>query len=223
MYLTRCPAPFITMSTDKKRKQKRGILHVERLKIIEYACTAVVVLLFIVMAVLYGRGWSLCRNRTVSEPTVSPVPTDDRSIRGMNVFSALDDAGFSVETQTDGYVLTTANGVRFTMEMRSDDKGIKTLSFETPYCPDPEEEGELFEALRAENDRTEDALRDLFDCMMPVFHRPISDSETIVQQCGKVVLKGNPYAKRLGDYSVRIQSDLDAIPQTVTITLIRDA
>ncbi|MBQ6077535.1 MAG: hypothetical protein IJK88_05485 [Clostridia bacterium] len=210
------------MSTDRKRKKKRAIVRIERIKIIEYVFIGLVILLFCAMALYYGNGCSRKGRYADVEATASPVPTDDPSIRGMNVFSALEANGFTVTLQGDSYTVTAPNEVVFTMRMQSDDKGIMTLSFETPCCPDPEEEGAVYDALRRENRRTVDALRELFDCIMPVFRRPMSDGETIVQQCAKVVEKGNSYAKRLGDYSVRILSDPDAIPQTVSITLMRD-
>ena len=210
------------MSTDQKRKKKRAIVRVERFRIIEYACVVLLVIVFCAMAIFYGSGRSLKWKNGDAEATVSPVPTDDPTIRGMNVFSALEENGFAVTSESGSYTVTASNGVVFAMRMQSDDKGILTLSFETPYCPDPEEEGAVYEALREENRRTTDALRDLFDCIMPVFHRPISDSETVVQQCAKVAEKGSSYAKHLGTYSVRILSDPDAIPQTVSITLQRD-
>lgn len=217
------PRLCITMSTDRKRKKKRAILRVERFKIIEYVCIALVILLFLGLAIFYGSGRSLRKPETTAEPTVSPVPTDDPSIRGMNVFSALDDAGFAVAASEGDYTLTAPNGVVFSMRMQSDDKGIVSLSFETPFCADPKEEGAFYDALRAENERTTDALRELFDCVMPVFHRPISDSETIVKQCATVVAKNSSYSKHLGHYSVRILTEPDAVPQTVSVTLIRDA
>ena len=58
---------------------------------------------------------------------------------------------------------------------------------------------------------------------MPVFHRPISDSETVVKQCANVAAKNTSYSKHLGNYSLRILTDADAIPQTVSVALIRDA
>ena len=223
MFLTSVRTLCITMSTDRKRKKKRAILRVERIRIIEYVSIALVILLFLGLAFFYGSGRSLRNPQATAEPTVSPVPTEDPSIRGMNVFSALEDAGFLVDTTEGGYRLTAPNDVVFSMQMQSDDKGILTLSFETPYCADPKEEGAIFDALRAENERTTDALRTLFDCVMPVFHRSISDSETIVKQCATVVAKNTSYSKHLGNYSVRILTDPDAMPQTVSITLIRDA
>lgn len=211
-----------TMSTDRKTKRKRPAVRLERIKIIEYVSIGLVILLFLGMAICYGNRKS--RNDTAeAAPTVSPEPTDDPSVRGMHVFSALEKAGFFVEKADDGYTVTADNGVVFQLHMKSDDKGIVQLSVETPFCPDPEEEGAVFDALREENRKTEQAIRDLFDAVMPVFHRPISDSETVVKQSAKVVGKGETYAKHLGQYSLRILSDTESVPQTVCISLIRDS
>ena len=210
------------MSTDRRSKKKRAIRRVERFKIIEYVLIGLVILLFLGLSIYYGSGRSLTGSKNTPEPTVSPAPTEDSSIRGMRVFAALEDAGFSVVAKDGDYTVTSSDGVVFSMRMQSDDAGIVTLSFETPYCSDPKEEGALYDALREENRRTSEALRDLFDCIMPVFHRSIYDSETIVKQCAKVVSKGESYSKHFGDYSVRILSDPDAVPQTVAVTFIRD-
>ena len=210
------------MSTDRKKKKKRAIARIERIKIIEYGCIALVILLFLGLAIFYGSGHSLRETEEAASATDSPEPTDDLSIRGMNVFSALDESGFTIETDTDGYTVTAQNGIRFRMQMHSDDKGVLTLSFETPLCADPKEEGAIFDTLREENRKAIEALRDLFDTVMPVFHRTINDSETIVRQCSKVVEKGESYAKHFGHYSVRILTDPDAAPQIVSISLVRD-
>lgn len=223
MSSTKSRKSCITMSTDRKSKKKRAIRNIERMKIIEYVSIGLVVLLFLGMAIFYGSGRSLHKQAPTAEPTVSPVPTDDPSIRGMNVFSALEEGGFSVQMSESGYTVTAPNDVVFSMQMRSDDKGILSLSFETPYCADPKGEGAAYDALREENERTVDALRELFDCVMPVFHRPISDSETVVKQCANVAAKNTSYSKHLGSYSLRILTDADAIPQTVSVALIRDA
>jgi hypothetical protein len=223
MFWTSRQKRFITMSTDRRRKKKRAILRVERFKIIEYVSIALVILLFLGLAIFYGSGHSLRKPEPTAEPTVSPVPTDDPSIRGINVFTALEEAGIVLTRTENGYTVTAQNGVAFSMQMQSDDKGIVSLAFETPYCADPKEEGAVYDALREENARSDDALRELFDCIMPVFHRPISDSETIVKQCANVVAKSTSYSKHFGHYSVRILTDPDAVPQTVSVMLIRDA
>ncbi len=211
------------MSTDRSKK-KRRFSRIERIKIIEYGLIALVVLVFIGLAILYGTKDSRQDpNETTAVPTATPVPTEDPSIRGMNVLDALVEAGFSVDYLEDTrYDVRSSDGVAFTMRMVSDDRGVKTLSFETILCPDSEEDTEFARVLNAENRRTVYALRSLFDCVLPVFRRPAADSDTIVKQCQKVVKSFEPYAKHLTRYSVRITSDPDAIPQTVLITLIRD-
>ncbi len=208
------------MSTDRKKKN-RGFARVERIKIIEYACIGLVILLFLGLAILYGSGGVQKGDRSANA-SPSPVPTADTSIRGKNVLDALLDAGFAVEYGTDQYDVRSESGVFFAMRMISNDKGILELSFETALCPDPEEDTLTARYLIDENRKTIDALQTLFDRIMPVFHRPASDSDTIVKQCLKVVNNGETYSKHLGKYSVRIQSDPEAIPQTVSIDLIRD-
>ena len=93
----RNPKPYITMSTDRKTKRKRAILRIERIKIIEYASIGLVILLFLGLAIRYGTAKSAVDD-AAPDPTVSPVPTEDTSIRGMNVFRALEAAGFTVES-----------------------------------------------------------------------------------------------------------------------------
>lgn len=207
------------MSTDRK-KRTRSFLQSERFRIIEYACAVLVVLLFFGLAVWYGVA------RSATDPdaaaTASPEPSADTSIRGMNVLNALEGAGVDVVPKDGLYTLTAPNGVPFDMRMESDDRGIVSLSFETLLCPDPSDDSAVSAALREQNELTVSALRDVFDAVMPAFHRSAADSETIVAQCQKVVKSGAPYAKRLGDYSVRVLSDPDAVPQSVCITLIRD-
>ena len=207
------------MSSDRKTKKKRSFLYTERFKILEYGLIGLLVLLFGAGALFYGlRG----KDAPQDAATPSPEPTADVSIRGMNVLNALEAANVSVYLSDGGYLLTAPNGVTLTMRMESDDAGIRILSFETPLCPDPEGEGAIETALRAENENTVDALRTVFDAVMPVFRRSVADSETIVRQCRTVVAKGVPYAKKLGGYSVRVLSDTDALPQSVTVTLNRD-
>ncbi len=218
----RNPKPYITMSTDRKTKRKRAILRIERIKIIEYASIGLVILLFLGLAIRYGTAKSAVDD-AAPDPTVSPVPTEDTSIRGMNVFRALEAAGFTVESSENGYTVTSGDGIVFSMTMLSDDNGILSLTLETPLCPDPDEEGAVYDALRTENRRTVGAIRTLFDAVMPVFHRSVSGSETIVKQSQKVVSDGESYAKDLGKYSLRILSDPDTLVQTVQISLVRDA
>ena len=205
------------MSTKKSSKRKRAIVRFERIKIIEYVLIGLVILLFLALAIFYGSG----RTAHSKDVVISPTPTEDTSIRGMRLFSALDNAGLSVTVSGDLYTVTATNGVVFEMRMQSDDQGIVSLSFETPYCADPTEEGAVYDALRAETRKTAEALRELFDLVMPVFHRGIDDSETVVKQCAKTVQKGESYSKRLGSYALRILSDPEAIPQTVTVALQR--
>jgi hypothetical protein len=50
----------------------------------------------------------------------------------------------------------------------------------------------------------------------------VSDSDTIVKRCTEVVKSGEPYSKHMGQFTVRIHSDPDEIPQTVVIEWIRD-
>ena len=208
-------------STDKK-KNKRGRIRAERVKIIEYCCIGLVILLFLGLAFFYGR-----KDHTTApaeaDASPSPVPTEDSSIRGKNLLGALERASFDVTYLPDSYSVQSSDGIAFVMRMESDDRGIVSLSFETLFCADPEEESEIADLLRAENRKTTEALRALFDAVMPVFHRPIADSDTIVKQCQKVVKSGEPYSKHFGTYSVRITSDPQAVPQSVTIRFIRDS
>ncbi len=208
------------MSTDKKKK-KRGFPRIERIKILEYGSIALVILLFLGLALLYGGK----KDISVSpEPDASPtpVPTDDLSIRGKNVLDAIEGSAFSLSYQQDHYDLTSENGASIRLSMRSDDSGICQLTVEVPLCADPQDDSPVSVKLKAENKKTADALRDLFDLLMPVFHRTVSDSDTIVKQCIKVAHSGEPYSKHLGHFTVRIQSDPEAVPQYVTVDLIRD-
>ena len=63
------------MSTDR-RKKKRSVPRFERIKIIEYGCIGLVILLFVGLAILYGS-----KNRTAVEANAdaspSSVPTPD--------------------------------------------------------------------------------------------------------------------------------------------------
>ena len=209
------------MSTDRTRKKKHSFLYTERFKILEYGLIGLLVLAFGVGAIVYER-----KSRTAEkEPPAaspSPVPTADASIRGMNVLAALEDADVSVEPDGDGYLLTAPNEITLTMFMESDGNGIRSLTIETLLCPDPAGDSEVEQALRQRNGNAVAALRTVFDALMPVFRKSVADSETIVKQCQTVALKGAPYAKRLGSYSVRVQSDPNALPQSVTVTLTRD-
>ena len=212
------------MSTDPK-KRKRRFPRIERIKIVEYGLIAFVVLAFIGLAIYYGSRRTGSETSEAAARTVSPKPTDDRSVRGMHVFSALSDAGFTAATREAGlYDVVSEDGVSFEMRMIPDDKSILTLSFETILSPDLEENTETARVLNAQNKRTLDAIRRLFDCVMPVFHRNAADSETIVKQCQKVVKSGETYAKNLSEYTVRISasSDSETTPKTVVIELIRN-
>lgn len=216
------------MSTDRK-KSKRRFPRVERIKIVEYGLITLVVLAFIGLAIYYGSCRSASKGSDAQAPvssvsTVSPKPTDDRSIRGMYIFTALSNAEFTVTFREAGlYDVVSKDGVSFVMRMRSDDKSIKVLSFETLLSADMEEDTETARILNAQNKQTLDAMQKLFDCIMPVFRRNISDSDTIVKQCQKVVKGNETYSKNLTDYTVRITSDPEAIPETVLVELLRNA
>ena len=54
------------MSTDRKKKKKRIYSQIEWIKIIEYVCIGLVVLLFVGLAIYYGKG-KLQKLRTYSE------------------------------------------------------------------------------------------------------------------------------------------------------------
>ena len=208
------------MSTDRSKK-KRGVPRINRVKIIEYVCIGLVVLLFLGLAIFYGRGKRDADSVAV-EATPSPVPTADPSIRGKNVLDAIDGSSFTLTYRQDHYDIESAGGTAFEMRMLSDDSGISRLSFETLLCADPDEENEVSASLITENKRTLRAMQDLLDLVMPVLKRTVSDSDTIVSQCKKVVKSGESYSKHIGQFTVRIQSDPETIPQTVLIESIRD-
>lgn len=208
------------MSTDRAKK-KRGVPRIERVRIIEYVCIGLVVLLFLGLAIFYGRDKDETDPVGV-EATPSPVPTADPSIRGKNVLDAIDGSSFTLTYQQDHYDVVSEDGTAFEMRMLSDDSGITRLSFETFLCADPEEESEVSASLIAENKRTLRALQDLLDCIMPVLKRTVSDSDVIVNQCRKVAKTGESYSKHIGQFTVRIHTDPDAIPQTVTVEFIHD-
>lgn len=208
------------MSTDRAKK-KRGVPRIDRIKIIEYVCIGLVVLLFLGLAILYGKG-DAKTDLTEIDASPSPVPTDDPSIRGKNVLDAIESSAFTLTYQQDHYDVVSENGTAFEMRMLSDDNGILQLSFETLLCADPEAENEISESLIAENKQTLRAIQDLLDRIMPVLKRTVSDSDLIVGQCKKVVKSGELYSKHIGRFTVRIQSDPEAIPQTVLIEFIRD-
>ena len=208
------------MSTDRAKK-KRGVPRIDRVKIIEYVCIGLVVLLFLGLAIFYGRNHDET-DPAAAEVTPSPVPTDDPSIRGKNVLDAIDGSSFTLTYRQDHYEIASDDGTAFEMHMLSDDSGITRLSLETLLCADPEAENEIAESLIAENKRTLRAMQDLLDLIMPVLKRTVSDSDVIVGQCKKVVKTGEPYSKHIGRFTVRVHSDPDAIPQTVLIEFIRD-
>lgn len=210
------------MSTDRKRKTKHSFLYAERFRILEYGLIGALVLLFAAGAVLYGLKSREAEPVSDAPASPTPVPTADPSIRGMNVLAALEDANVTVALDGDDYALTAPNGVPLTMTMGSDDDGVRTLSIETYLSPEPDGESTVAQELRKQNAQTIEALRAVFDAVMPVFHRSIADSETIVKQCRSVVEKGESYAKRFGSYSARILSDIDHHPQSVVVTLVRD-
>ena len=220
MSLTKSRKRLCTMSTERSKK-KRRFAGFERIKIIEYGCIALVILLFLGLAIYYGNKPRSNRD-SVESDLPSPVPTEDASIRGMNVLNALEKNGFSVTYRSDSYDVVSPKGIPFTLRMLSDDRGIRELSATTLLCADPKEDTLTAQTLRAENRATVEAIRALFDCIMPVFHRTISDSDTITKQCQNVVKDGSAYSKHFGNYSVRIISDPDETPQSVTVFLIRD-
>lgn len=210
------------MSTDKKKK-KRSLPRIDRIKIIEYVSIGLVILLFLGLALFYGRQKTGPAS-AASEPevTASPVPTNDPSIRGKNVLDAIDGSSFTLTYQQDRYDLLSDDGVSIEMHMQSDDDGLSRLSVVTKLCADPEDDSEISRALKAENKRSIAALRDLLDLIMPVLRRTVSDSDTIVKQCMKTVASGESYSKHIGRFTVRIQSDPEEIPQTVAIEFIAD-
>ena len=203
------------------KKKKSVFRRIERIKIIEYGCIGLVILLFLGLAIVYGGQRSADRSAE-ADASPSPVPTADTSIRGMNVLNALTAASFEVTYQQEHYDVCSPDGVAFEMQMQSDDKGIVALSFETLLYADPEDGTETSSLIATENKQTVNALRTLLDAIMPVFHRTITDSDTITAQCQKVVRSGEPYSKHFGTYSIRITSDPDADLQTVKIQFIRD-
>jgi hypothetical protein len=210
------------MSTENSKK-KRRFSRFDRIKIIEYACIALVILLFIGLSVYYAnkKGQS-DRAEPTAELSPSPVPTKDPSIRGMNVLEAIDTSDFKVNVYPDHYDIVYPDETKFCMRMDSDDRGIRELYLETLLCADPEDDTLTAEMIRDENRRTVAALQDLLDRILPVFHRTVSDSNTIVKSAQKVVKDGVTYTKHLGTYSVSISSDPEAAPQSVVIRLIRD-
>ena len=208
------------MSTNRaKAKKKRDVPRIDRVKIIEYVCIGLVILLFLGLAFFYGKDKT---EPDETDASPSPVPTADPSIRGKNVLDAIDSSPFTLTYQQDRYDIVSEGGTAFVMHMLSDDGGITRLSFETVLCADPEEENEISESLIAENKRTLRATQDLLDLIMPVLKRTVSDSDVIVSQCKKVVKSGESYSKHIGRFTVRILSDPEAIPQTVLIEFIRD-
>ena len=208
------------MSIDRSKK-KRVVPRIDRIKIIEYACIGLVILLFLGLAIFYGKGQ--CGSDPVTvEAAPSPVPTDDPSIRGKNVLDAIEDSSFSLRYQQDHYDIESEGGTAFEMRMLSDDRGITRLSFETLLCADPEKENEVSASLIEDNKQTLRAMQNLLDLIMPVLNRTVSDSDVIVGQCRKVVKTGESYSKHIGQFTVRIQSEPEAIPQTVLIEFIRD-
>lgn len=207
------------MSTDRK---KHSVPHIVNTKILEYGAIGLVILLFLGLAILYGVKKPK-QGADEAETASTPVPTADSSIRGKNILDAIEDSAFTLTYRQDHYDLTYANGSAMELRMRSDDAGLRELSVTALLCPDPEGDSEIERLLRTENAQTTAALRELFDRIMPVLRRTVADSDTIVKQCTKVVKTGEVYSKHMGQFTVRIQSDPEAIPQSVTITLLRDS
>ena len=220
--------PFCTMSTEKSKKKKR-LARFDRIKIIEYGCIALVILLFLGLALFYGTKKKTpqddpAQDETAEASTATPVPTKDPSIRGMNVLDALCEAGFTVTYAPDHYAVVSPGGTSFVLKMtpgRNGD-GIGELSLETFLCPDPEDDTLTAEMIREENRATLAALHDLLDALLPVFHRTVADSNTILKECQKVVKDGKEYTKHIGTFSVVVTSDTNAVPQTVLIRLVVD-
>lgn len=219
MFWTKSRKPSCTMSTDRK---KRNVPHIVNTKILEYGAIGLVILLFLGLAILYGLKKPK-QGADEADAASTPVPTADSSIRGKNVLDAIEDSSFSLTYRQDHYDLTSANGSAMELRMQSDDRGLRELSVVTLLCPDPEGDSEIERLLRSENTKTTEALRELFDRIMPVLRRTAADSDIIVKQCSKVVKTGEVYSKHMGQFTVRIQSDPEAIPQSVTITFIRDS
>lgn len=207
------------MSTDRK---KHSVPHIVNTKILEYGAIGLVILLFLGLAILYGVKKPK-QGADEAETASTPVPTADSSIRGKNILDAIEDSAFTLTYRQDHYDLTYANGSAMELRMRSDDAGLRELSVTALLCPDPEGDSEIERLLRSENAQTTAALRELFDRIMPVLRRTAADSDTIVKQCTKVVKTGEVFSKHMGQFTVRIQSDPEAIPQSVTITLLRDS
>ncbi len=203
------------MSTKPKNgRKKRSFLTVDRIRIIEYICIGLVVLLFVGLAIRYG-------TKTKDAPeSVEPAP--EPPIRGELVLDALAQGGYTVVPDPDGYDVTAPDGVRFRMEMQSDSDGIRLLTFRTELCADPEDDLDVSAKVREQNARTVASLRDLFDRVMKVYQLPAADSDLIVKQCRSVVSDGETFSKRLGGFTVRVESDPNAAPQTVSVSLIRD-
>ena len=214
------------MSTEKGRK-KHKFARIERMKLIEYGCIALVILLFLALAFVYGTK-KHAKNDPSASASPTPVPTADTSTRGMNVLAAIKDAGFDVDYYPDHCdVIPPENAnspvdITFTLRMESDDDGILLFSVETKLYPEPDDGTETEKMIAEENRETVAALRKLFDSVIPVFHRSLSDSNTIVTQCQKVVKTGEPFSRKWGDYTVSITSDLTVSPQKVIISLIRN-
>lgn len=212
------------MSTDRSKK-KRRFPRVEWIRIVEYGLIALIVLAFVGLSIYYGLHGKSHEPEPEPEPepaapTQSPAPTEDTSPRGMNVWNALESAGY--EIRYDESLIISPEGVQFTMRMHSRNDVVQTLSFETVLCPDSSEDAAFARILNEKNRQTVEALRDLFDCVLPVFGRTIADSDYVVTECQKVVESGQTASKRMNAYSVRIESDPNADLQTVIVTLERN-
>lgn len=208
------------MSTEQTRKahKKRGILRPDRVKIIEYAAIGLLILLFLGLAIFSGTR----KHAEEAEATPTPSPTADTAIRGRAVFSALKDAGCTPTPNGDGYDVLTPSGATLTLSIESDDAGVRTLTVGTHLTKEPEADSSVAQALAEMDQQNLDALHTLFDAVLPVFHRDLKDSDTIVKECRKTANSGTPYSAKLGDFTLRIETDTSAVPQTVTIMLIRN-
>ena len=209
------------MSTDKKGKSKtkHPLLPFERLKIIEFVAIGLMMLVFIALSVYYG-----CRGGEPEpvEEAPTPAPTADAAIRARNAFDALENAGYVLSPAGDSYDVTTPEGVSVRLRIVSDDAGIAALSVTAPLYADPGVDTPVTRALREQDDATLSAVRNLFDRILPVFHRDRKDSDTIAAQSRKVADSGTTYSARFDEYTLRIESDLTEVPQTVVIRLIRN-
>jgi hypothetical protein len=188
------------------------------MKIIEYAAIGLLILLFLGLAIFYGTR----KHEEEAAEVPTPSPTADSAVRGRAVFSALENAGCTLTPNSDGYDVHTPSGTVLTLSVTSDDAGVRSLTVGTYLTIEPEDDSSVAQALAEMDRQSLDAVHLLFDAVLPVFHRDLSGSDTIVTQCRKTANSGTPYSAKFGDYTLRIETDLSAVPQTVTVTLVRN-